>query len=290
VAPLSDPSEVDPRYVEARRVLLDALTALAPHDAAIVVAGAQAIYLRTGAGDTAVAPYTTDGDLVVDPTSLSPEPVIEAAMTAAGFHLAVAASGHVEPGIWVTESDIGGEPHLIPVDLIVPEGNAQPGGRRGARLGPHGNQAARRARGLEAALVDKSPMTISALDPGDARSVTADVAGVPALLVAKAHKLHDRIDSGPGRQDDKDAADAFRMMQVSSPAVVGATLVALTKHPVAGPPTAAALEYLDDLFGRRGRPGIQMAARALQVGIPEERVDAICLAYMAALRAAVESE
>lgn len=85
VTTASDPTELDPRYVEARRVLLDTLTALAPHDAAIVVAGAQAIYLRTGAGDITVAPYTTDGDLVVDPTSLSAEPAIEAAMTAAGF-------------------------------------------------------------------------------------------------------------------------------------------------------------------------------------------------------------
>lgn len=73
-------------------------------------------------------------------------------------------------------------------------------------------------------------MAISALDPADERSITVDVAGVPAFLVAKAHKLRERIDSGrPGRQDDKDAADVFRMMQVSSPAVVGATLRALTE-------------------------------------------------------------
>jgi hypothetical protein len=50
------PLSVDPRYVEARRVLLDALTALAPHGAGIIVAGAQAVYLRTGEADIAVAP------------------------------------------------------------------------------------------------------------------------------------------------------------------------------------------------------------------------------------------
>lgn len=72
-------------------------------------------------------------------------------------------------------------------------------------------RTARPAPGLEAALVDKSPMPISALDPRDRRSVKADVAGVPALLVAKAHKLHERIRSGRrDRLDDKDAADAFR--------------------------------------------------------------------------------
>lgn len=284
----SDPTKLDPRYVEARRVLLNALEALAGHDKAIVVAGAQAIYLRTGAGDIAVAPYTTDGDLVVDPTSLSAEPEIEAAMTEAGFHLAIADSGHVEPGIWVTESEVQGEPLLIPVDLIVPEGNAPPGGRRGARLGPHGNKAARRARGLEAALVDKSPMTVSALDPNDRRSITVDVAGDAALLVAKAHKLHDRVASGkPDRLDDKDAADVVRIMQTTAPAAVGATIKRLLEHPIAGQPTAEAVQYLGELFGRRGAPGIQMAARALRVGIPEDRVEAICVAYMRALRDAV---
>lgn len=47
---------VDPIYIEARRVLLDALTALAPQGAAVIVAGAQAVYLRTGDADIAVAP------------------------------------------------------------------------------------------------------------------------------------------------------------------------------------------------------------------------------------------
>jgi hypothetical protein len=126
--------------------------------------------------------------------------------------------------------------------------------------------AARRAVGLEAALVDKSPMTVPALDPADPRSVVVDVAGVAAMMVAKAHKLHEHIVSGrPDRQDDEDAADVFRMMQVTLPASVGATFVALLEHPIAGPPTAAAPRYLDELFGRRGRPGIQMAARALRV-------------------------
>lgn len=49
-------TEVDPRYVEARRVLLDALEALRPHRNAVIVAGAQAVYLHTGPGDLAIAP------------------------------------------------------------------------------------------------------------------------------------------------------------------------------------------------------------------------------------------
>ena len=58
---------MDELYVLARRVLLDALKALGPHREACVLAGAQAIYLRVGDADLAVAPFTTDGDLVIDP-------------------------------------------------------------------------------------------------------------------------------------------------------------------------------------------------------------------------------
>lgn len=73
---------IDPRYVAARRILLDAPEALAPNGAAFTVVGAQAIYLHTGAAelDRTVAPYTTDGDLVVNPSLLGDDPLLETAM------------------------------------------------------------------------------------------------------------------------------------------------------------------------------------------------------------------
>ncbi len=76
-------AQLDSRYVEARRVLLDALTALAPHGRAFIVAGAQAVYLHTGEADLAIAPFTTDADLALDPTLLSEEPKPHAAMLCA---------------------------------------------------------------------------------------------------------------------------------------------------------------------------------------------------------------
>jgi hypothetical protein len=128
-------------------------------------------------------------------------------------------------------------------------------------------------------------MTVSALDPADGRSVTVGVAGVPALMVAKAHKLHDRVDRGrPDRLNDKDAADVFRMMQVASATTVGSTLAELCEHAVAGPPTVTAVSYIDELFGRRGRPGIEMAARSFGGAIPLARVEAVSVAYTATLR------
>jgi hypothetical protein len=278
-------ADLDARYVAARRVLLDALTALAPHGDAVILAGAQAIYLHTGAADLAIAPYTTDGDLVLNPLLLGAAPELEAGMSAAGFHLQQQSGGHVEPGIWLARASAAGGEILVPVDLIVPEGAASGTGRRAARLGGHGARAARRAVGLEAALLDNSTMTIAALDPSDERSLQARVAGPAALFVAKAHKLHDRVASGrAARLDDKDASDVVRLMQTTRPEEVSATLTALAQDAVAGPPTTEARKYIEELFGRRGRPGIQMASRALRTAIPEDRVQAICTAYVTALR------
>jgi len=282
-------TQIDPRYVAARRVLLDALVGLQGQADALVIAGAQAVYLHTGEGDLAVAPFTTDADLALDPTLLHPDPLLEQAMSNAGFQLALY-DGHVEPGIWTTQVDIDGELLLIPVDLIVPEAAAGGGGRRGARLGVHGRRAARRAVGLEAALIDHTPMAIAALDPTDARSVTAQVAGPAALLVAKAHKIHDRLHSDrPGRVDDKDAADVLRLMQTTRPADVGARLAALAGDPMAGPATATAIAHLEHLFSRRGSPGVEMAARAMRLAAPADRVEAICTTYTASLLTAARS-
>src|SRR5210317_451679 len=114
----------DPEYVAARRVLLNALEALGSHRKAIVLVGAQAIYLHVGEGDLAVSPYTTDGDLAIDPRELDDEPGLATALRSAGFDL------EVRPGTW-SMSD-------VQIDLLVPASMGGPG-RRGARLGPHGN-------------------------------------------------------------------------------------------------------------------------------------------------------
>jgi len=75
----------------------------------------------------------------------------------------------------------------------------------------------------------------------------------------------------------------MRLMQASSPTEVGATLSRILDHEIAGTATTEALDYLDGLFGRRGRPGIVMAARALRGAMPEDRITALCTAYCAEL-------
>ncbi|MPY92283.1 MAG: hypothetical protein GEV08_04200 [Acidimicrobiia bacterium] len=47
-------------YIEARRILLDALDALRPHLKAVVLVGAQAVYLRTAGRLERYQPFTTD--------------------------------------------------------------------------------------------------------------------------------------------------------------------------------------------------------------------------------------
>lgn len=76
----------DPQYVVARSVLLDALEALGDQREAVIVVGAQAIYLHTGAIELAAVPeFTIDADLTIDPGLLQEKPEIEGAMLAAHF-------------------------------------------------------------------------------------------------------------------------------------------------------------------------------------------------------------
>lgn len=96
---------------------------------------------------------------------------------------------------------------MVPVALAGPD-------TRSARLGLHGKRVARRAKGLEAALVDRQPTAIGALDPSDARSVTMLVAGPGALLVAKVHKIAERTNTD-NRMWDKDALDVLRLLQAT---------------------------------------------------------------------------
>lgn len=88
------PGEVDPVYILARKVLLDALEALGPQRKAVILVGAQAVYLRTGETDLEVAPFTQDADVALDPVLLQDEPLLAAAMERAGF------TAGDQPGAW----------------------------------------------------------------------------------------------------------------------------------------------------------------------------------------------
>jgi hypothetical protein len=163
---------------------------------------------------------------------------------------------------------------------MVPSAASTGGGSRGARLGVHGNRAARKAVGLEAALVDHDTMTVGSLDPADDREVEVEVAGLTAMLVAKAHKIHDRVVSGrTDRLSDKDAADVYRIMQTVPPDQVAGTLRVLRADEIAGEATSQALIYMEELFGRRAGEAVLMAQRALRLAIDEAQIATLCVAF-----------
>jgi hypothetical protein len=152
---------------------------------------------------------------------------------------------------------------------MVPEALAGSGGRRGARIPPHSRNDTRRTPGLEAALIDNSPMTITALDPRDTRQAQVAVAGPAALLIAKLHKLGERQQTR-ARLIDKDAHDVYRLLIATDTHELAATVDRLCRDDLAGAASRIALEHLRELFAAGSdAPGAQMAGRAEQlVGDP----------------------
>jgi len=277
-------------YVVARRALLDALEALEGHRDALVLVGAQAIYLHTGAAQFAVAEFTTDGDVAIDPRRLSAEPEIASAMRTAKFFLDMR-DGRELVGVWASMREIAGVPAKVTVDLLVPDalGGA---GRRAARVPQHEKGSMLKVHGLEAALVDNSVMRIGALEATDARGFAMKVAGPTALLISKTIKLSERVAAGAlerGRRDrvkPKDALDVLRLLQAIPSAQLAQGFAGLLKDGIAGPVTAEALDSLPGLFGSIGSPGSQLAAEAAAPE-PPDVIAASCAALCAELLAAI---
>lgn len=249
-------------YVLARHVLLDALEALKEQKDAVILVGAQAIYLHTGEADTNVELLTTDADLAIDPGILKSVPALEEAMRTARF------SPTDQPGIWASTQD------QITVDLLVPDAVGGPG-RRAARLKGHSDKAARKARGLEAALVDHSLMVISALTDTDSRQIEAKVASPSALLVAKLHKIAERKDDLK-RRKPKDAFDVYRLLRAISTEDLAMPFAMLLNTVVSTKVTAEAIGFLEELFGTAESLGSQLAARAADVLENPEEIATSC--------------
>lgn len=229
------------------------------------------MYLRTAEGAVlaGIQPYTTDADVALVPALLVDAPRLEDAMRSAGFELRRDPDTHAEePGIWSSAAQ--GVPGLdIAVDLIVPDGLAPPGGRRGARLAVHGNRAARKIRGLEGCVVDRAPMRIGSLDDEDGRVFEVNVAGHAALLVAKLHKIDDRLGDRTDRLNDKDASDVYRLMSSIAAELLAGSLIRLQEDSRSSTVTSEAIEMLPRIFGTLTAPGVEMATRSLGIAVGE---------------------
>jgi hypothetical protein len=191
-----------------------------------------------------------------------------------------------EPGIWearLVRPGFDGE-IVVPVDLIVPEELAPKAGRRSARLpGAHGKATARKSSGLAGAVVDNSPIAITALEADDARRITVNIAGYGALLVAKLHKLGDRL-AKPERLEAKDAGDVYRIFDALAPEDMATTIRTLLDDERSAAATTKALAYLDQLFLTPTAIGTSLAVDALRIVLPEPTVTAAMTAYANELR------
>lgn len=261
----------DPLYIAARRTLLDALEVMKDHLDAVILVGAQAVYLHTGAGELAVDPYTTDADLALDPTLLGPEPLIEELLGEAGF-----SRSPNDVGAWGKPMVVEGVSRPMVVDLLVPEavGGA---GRRGARIPPHDKRTARKVFGLEGVLVDRELHRIGSLEPEDDREFEVSVAGPGALLVSKMVKIGERSNQ-PGRRSDKDALDVLRLLQAVSTDDLARRLDSLYEKEVSGSVVTLAVENLAKMFETLRSTGCLMAARAAAPLESEEVVAASAVA------------
>lgn len=135
---------------------------------------------------------------------------------------------------------------------------------------PHDPKSMRRARGIEAALIDNSKMAIRALDRAvDPREFQVSVAGPAALLVAKLHKIHDRLDS-PSRQDNKDAHDIYRLLRAIETQILVEAISRMLGEGLSAKVTREALGQLSELFaqGTAARGSLMAGAAEELVGDP----------------------
>ena len=262
---------MDELYIVARRVLLDALDALGTHRDAVVVVGAQAIYLRVGEADLAVTAFTTDGDLGIEPTLLADAPTLEAALATA--NLRVPTGSNV--GIWTTEVLLAdGTPAKVSIDLLVPRGISPDAGKRSAPLKGHHALSARAVVGLEGVVVDHDRIAITAFEERDVRSIEVRVAGPASLIVAKVHKISERL--GTGRLKDKDALDVLRVLRGTTSEDLAERFTRLQADNRSAAVTEQALQLLPTLFGRVGATGVDMTIRATEGLADPAEISASC--------------
>ena len=238
-----------PAFVRSEiRLRSNSAETLEPHSNAVILVGAQAVYVHTESEDEsfAVAPFTYDADIALDPELLEDSPALIDAMSRAGFRL------HNPPGLY--RRDSGGQ-----VDLLVP--HAVGGScRRGAGRGGHGNEAARQVHGLEGVLVSHTHRRIVSLVADAERSCILKVAGPAGLLVSKVYKLGERLEDSEHHQPQlpKDAFDIYRLLRTIGTAELAEEFRLLQAHETSSRVTSQALSQFQDLFGARSDRGPEL--------------------------------
>jgi hypothetical protein len=240
----------DARYgaERSRRLLITTIVALGGHADAMTVLGAHAVHVwvqkKWGPIDME---STRDGDLAINPVLIAEDPKIMEIMAEIGLEPA----RPERPGIYgyVSERGLPWNQRTT-VDLLVPETYAGSKGRA-ARI-PGQKSATIRAYGLELAIHDRTLTRISTTDGEPELSVDVHVAGPAPLLIAKAHKVSERladVEKRPDRLRPKDSGDIALLMMVTDG---GEMAESMMKHVVQSPEIRAVVhdgaQYLVDMY------------------------------------------
>lgn len=238
----------------ARKALLDTLEALEIHLDALVLVGAQAVYLHTTDFDSEVAPATFDADFAIDVASLQTKPDIEFILTDNDF--IYAENGN--PGQWLS-------PEGIPVDIMVPKKiSGRPGNGRSARLEGHANKSVRVTEGLEGCVVSNSMMEIASLVPGDSRKFNLKVANPSSIIIAKSFKIAEHLRANR-RIENKDSFDIFRLLAHVPIQNLVAQFEVLISNDLSRETTLKGLKYFENLFTANvDAPGILAIGASVQ--------------------------
>ncbi|WP_206673548.1 hypothetical protein [Pseudactinotalea terrae] len=245
--------------VMARTGLLDALAALEAHLEALVLIGAQAAYLHTGATEIALAEFTTDWRRGTRPRPPG--------------HRTVGRGGDERSRL---RSGSSAECPRV-VDLARRcAGRSDGAGRRRRSRPPRCTCAA--ARVDVDAPGEGHRGCVGRQRQDDHRVARRErLAGVRdfrcragGLLVAKLHKIGDRLEH-QSRRDNKDAHDIYRLLRAVQTQDLAAGVQRLLGHEVSAVVTREALDLLRTLFeAGADAAGSRMAGAAEElVGDPE---------------------
>jgi len=265
----------DIRYgaIRSRRLLIDAVYALSMFKDAITVVGAHAVHewVKETWGPVDME-ATRDADITINPSFIADNPSILETLKNIGLEPAL----QDRPGIYGLE----GESNLplearTTFDILVPESYAG-GGNRAARI-PGQKNTAGRAVGLELSLWDKHLRKLATIDE-PIKDAEVFIAGPAALLVAKAHKIHERLEQvmkRPDRLRPKDSGDIALLMMVSDPVEVRQTMNNnATAHPETAEVIRSAANWLVEMYSDSTQVSVtrQQAADSLAARFDENDV------------------
>lgn len=257
----------------SRRAIINVVDALGTQTGAVTVVGGHAVQIRTENLGIEILP-TTDGDLAVTPGLVTDEVSIGGLMVAAGYVSRDAS----RPGLWGrgTFTDGNGATRFREqVDLAVPFALS---GARNARKRStpalsqvHGKMSTSNTSGLELATKDRSEIEIVDLaEPSISRIV--NVAGIPALLVAKAQKVSERMsEPGARRLKTKDLGDVWRLLASATPDSARTTIETHLADADIGAAVSAGLGHLRRVLSSRF--STELAYESLRDSVSRKRIE-----------------